>query len=294
VRGQPVDQFSFQADPREPVLNVLVRAEGGGDAMWRPEVTHGDAALVRIPTALFADGRSEVPLSRYRALPRVSGRSWNFHNRFIDDTLLYGAGEFAQAPDRGGAELVAVPVHGGPPTILRLPHAVDRIEALGRDGLVVGSGAASSLGFSGIEIGRGGVRLGDLFMLPRAEEGETRSHAFFFRADADSPEGASGILGLPVARPVAPAYARLLGNGAAMLFLRRNARRFDHAGEIVAKADGARDDGCEASCVDWYGNARPIFLGNRVFALLGYELVEGRLENGRIREVRRVNFAPTR
>jgi hypothetical protein len=295
VRGEPVDQFSFQPDAREPVLNVLVRSgTGGGDAMWRPEVTAGDAALVRIPTALFGDGRSEVPLSRYRPLPRLAGSSWSFHNRFIDDILLYGGGEFAQAPDRRGAELVAVPVHGGQPTVLRLPHAVERIEALGRDGLVVGSGAAKSLGFSGIELGRGVPRLGDLFLLPAAEEGETRSHAFFFRPDAGAPDGASGILGLPVARPVAPAYARLLGNGSAMLFLRRNERRFAHAGEIAAKAEGAKDDGCQASCVDWYGNARPIFLGDRVFALLGYELVEGRLENGRVREVRRANFAPVK
>jgi len=44
--------------------------------------------------------------------------------------------------------------------------------------------------------------------------------------------------------------------------------------------------------VDWYGNARPIFLRGRTFALLGYELVEGREDDGRIRELRRVSFAP--
>ena len=43
--------------------------------------------------------------------------------------------------------------------------------------------------------------------------------------------------------------------------------------------------------MDWYGNARPIFIGDRVFALLGYELVEGSFTDGRIRE-RRVDFAP--
>jgi len=43
-------------------------------------------------------------------------------------------------------------------------------------------------------------------------------------------------------------------------------------------------------------NARPIFLGERVFALLGYELVECRLfghgESERITERRRISFAP--
>jgi hypothetical protein len=28
------------------------------------------------------------------------------------------------------------------------------------------------------------------------------------------------------------------------------------------------DDSCVASCMDWYGNARPIFLPNRTLALM--------------------------
>jgi hypothetical protein len=44
--------------------------------------------------------------------------------------------------------------------------------------------------------------------------------------------------------------------------------------------------------VDWYGNARPLFLRGRLFALLGYELVEGRIDEGRMLERRRIDFAP--
>jgi hypothetical protein len=53
-----------------------------------------------------------------------------------------------------------------------------------------------------------------------------------------------------------------------------------------------REDGCKASCVDWYGNARPLFLRGRIFALLGYELVEGAASGGVMRELRRASFAP--
>jgi hypothetical protein len=49
-----------------------------------------------------------------------------------------------------------------------------------------------------------------------------------------------------------------------------------------------------ALCVDWYGNARPLFLRGRVFALLGSELAEGTLEDGRMRELRRINYAPAK
>ena len=45
--------------------------------------------------------------------------------------------------------------------------------------------------------------------------------------------------------------------------------------------------------MDWYGNARPIFVGDRVFALMGYELVEGAVSGGQIRETGRASFAPT-
>jgi len=46
--------------------------------------------------------------------------------------------------------------------------------------------------------------------------------------------------------------------------------------------------------VDWYGNARPLFVRGRIIALLGYELVEGNRQGDSITEVRRVSFAPGR
>ena len=52
------------------------------------------------------------------------------------------------------------------------------------------------------------------------------------------------------------------------------------------------NDGCRASCVDWYGNSRPIFVDNRIFALMGYEIVEGRISAGGITETQRISFAP--
>jgi hypothetical protein len=44
--------------------------------------------------------------------------------------------------------------------------------------------------------------------------------------------------------------------------------------------------------MDWYGNSRPIFLGDRVLALMGYELVEARVDGDTLRTVRRASFAP--
>jgi hypothetical protein len=286
TRGAPVDQFSFREDAGEGMLNVLLRAEGSGDWMGGPEVSGGDVALLRLPIAEFGDGSGAASAARYRRLPSPGESAWNFHNRFVGDHVLYGGDAYGEAEP---ATLFAAPVRGGRAVTLRLSHAIGRIEVLGRDGLVVGSGREGSLGFTAVELA-GGARLGDLFTLAAAAEGETRSHAFFFRPDNE--DGSSGILGLPIAKPVEEAYQRFFGSAASMLFLRRDDRRFAEAGELAALVRGVADDDCKASCVDWYGNARPIFLGNRIFALLGYELVEGRLDGGRIRETGRTDFSP--
>lgn len=100
------------------------------------------------------------------------------------------------------------------------------------------------------------------------------------------------MLGLPISVPGRPGYRHLFENSAAILFLRNDALHFEEAGELEAQSEGAKDDGCRASCVDWYGNARPLFVRGRVIALLGYELVEGTVKNGRIHEMRRVSYAP--
>lgn len=292
ARGAPVDQFSFREDPADGILNVLVRSEGGGDAMWGPEVTEGEVALLRVPLGEFGDGSREASRDHYRPLPGLPGDSWSFHNRFVGNYLLYGGGAYGEAAGASGAMLVAAPVAGGTPVRLKLPHAVERIEAIGSDAMIVGGGPLG-LGFSAIELGAGSEpRLGDLYVQPDSAEGETRSHAFFFSPDPGSREGTSGILGLPIARKADPAFERFFGSSAAMLFLRRQDRRLSPAGELAAQMQNVADDGCHASCVDWYGNARPIFLGGRTFALLGYELVEGRMSDARIREIGRVSFAP--
>jgi hypothetical protein len=76
------------------------------------------------------------------------------------------------------------------------------------------------------------------------------------------------------------------------MFLQNNDLTLSSLGRLHSKASASINDACKASCVDWYGNARPIFIGDRAYALLGYELVEGQFVDGTVQERRRVNFAP--
>jgi hypothetical protein len=295
VRGMPTDQFSFREDWNEGVLNVLLRSEGGGDAMWMPEFGSGAMSLLQVPLRSFNDGGLEADRASYRLLPQAEGRSWALQNRFVGDYVLYGRGAGWGGPTTQST-LVVAGVRNGSVSVVPLQHGVDRIEAMGRDAVVVG-GDGRDLHFRAIELTDGPVpHVGDRYTMPGASQGETRSHAFFFKPEAgfDSNDRSAGLMGLPVTRAGRPGHAQLSENSAAIVFVRRSARQFSAMGELGASETGVVDDGCRASCVDWYGNSRPIFFGNRTFALMGYELVEGNFSRNAITETRRISFAPAR
>jgi hypothetical protein len=284
VRGSPVDQFSF-LESADGHLNVLVRGGADGDGMWHGETTGGPTSLLRVSLDRFGDGGGAAPAESYRALPAPSG--YTFQNRFVGDYLLYGTGSGWGPPEqRSASTLYAVPWAEGPVAELSLPHGVDRIEVMGPDAVVVGTDG-QNLHFSAVRLGRR-PELGQRYVSAGASQGELRSHGFFYKAD----DRDSGILGLPIRGASQPGYAHLVEGSASILFLRNRPSRFEELGELAARAEGSADDGCRASCVDWYGNARPLFLRGRIFALLGYEIVEGRLDAGGIREARRVNYSP--
>jgi hypothetical protein len=143
VAGSPIDQFSF-LEGGDGYLNVLVRPNGRGEAMWSSE--HGGArglAMLRVPLSSFSDGRDSAPREAYRALPSPQG--YGIQNRFVGSYLLYGAARhgsiyaYRYALDDFAHE---VP----------LTHGVDRIEALGDNAVAVGTSGAD-LTFTSLRLG---------------------------------------------------------------------------------------------------------------------------------------------
>jgi len=58
------------------------------------------------------------------------------------------------------------------------------------------------------------------------------------------------------------------------------------------KADVQTHDSykCEVSCIDWYGNSRPIFTDNRIFALMATGLVEVGIRDSKVIEQQRIDL----
>jgi hypothetical protein len=285
VSGSPVDQFSF-LQSQDDHLNVLVRSEAKGDAMWAPEAAAGNVALMRIALTSFSDGSETVPAKSYKSLPQPEG--YTFQNRFVGDYLIYGTGEgwTRQPIVEKPKPLHLVEWASGKVHQLEVPHGVERIEQMGADAVVIGTDG-KNLHFTSVRLAKQ-PQIAARYTRAEASQGELRSHGFFYKPDGTD----TGMLGLPISTPGRAGYKHLFESSAAILFLRNDALQFKEIGELGAQAEKAVDDRCRASCVDWYGNARPIFLRGRVFALLGYELVEGKMNDGRIHELRRVNYAP--
>jgi hypothetical protein len=285
VAGSPIDQFSF-LEGDDGHLNVLVRSNGSGDGMWAAEVNHGDLALLRVPLGSFSDGRDSAPAHLYQRLPKPEGHT--VQSRYIGKYLLYGGGTGWYRPlgSAMDAEIYAVRyAEQGAVYSVPLGHSVDRIEALGQHAVAVGSDGRN-LQFTSLRLGRYPVAVGE-YSRANAAQGETRSHGFFYRAESDQ----DGLLGLPIIGGEDSAVRQLRYTSASLLYLRNRGLNFSELGTLDARPGANRDDGCRASCVDWYGNARPLFVRGRVFALLGYEIVEGKLTGQRIVESRRINFA---
>jgi len=161
-----------------------------------------------------------------------------------------------------------------------LRNSTERIEAMGNDAVVVGR-SGNDLIFSSIRLDNNAIAVSG-YIQRNASQSESRTHGFFYQ-----PESAmSGLLGLPI---IGGDYQRPT---AAVKYLRNKNLQLSDLGMLAASNNSNLNDNAQASCVDWYGNARPIFIGKRVYALMGYELVEGRVSGSDIVEQRRLNYAP--
>ncbi len=283
AQGMPIDQFSFkEADGQ---LNVVLTARGGGDAMWAPERTSAQQlGLLRAPLGAFSATPGPVDARLVTRLPGAG--DWGAQNRFVGEHLLWGSG--SSWGSSTGQRRVFVTRVAAPEKVaeLTLSHDVDRLEALGADAAAVVGSTSGALVFSAIRLDGEASTVGSQHSLAGAVQGEWRSHGFFFKPQA----GGGGTLGLPV-RLSGSQYSALRYGSANVTFLSvAPDLTLSGLGALSASPTTPQDDACKVSCADWYGNARPIFYRGRVWALLGYELVEGEVAAGAMVERGRLFF----
>jgi len=294
TRGTPPDQFSL--DARNGHFRALVKGES---RTCRGSLAESRLAYLDLPLTRFSRTLAEVPGERYTPMPGV--KSDNIANRFSETYLVYGStGMYRQGLSENSMPPVyAVPV-SRPADVRAIPvrHTVLRAEQAGNDMVVTGYRNQRGLIVTLIDLD-GRPRIADQVQLEQRFEAEGRSHAFNSLIEADG----SGVMGLPTIRREGwSSRAAWRSSASDLSYLTVDRRgRMRPVGELERRFEyseegsgGVAGYSCEVSCIDWYGNSRPIFTDGRVFGLTGTELIEGRIWGDEIHEVQRLNIALSR
>jgi hypothetical protein len=220
------------------------------------------------------DGRRGVAGGGARLLPRPEGLGSPVA-AFAVGWLLYGVWGWRTADAQ---PLRFLRVGDAAADTLHVGHDVGRIEPFGDGALVLGEGHTLTL----LRLdGERPVPTGTLSLATPSPHG-TRLHGLF---GGNAPPDARLIA---IARRAYAASSASDRRGtASVLFLRADGQRLSVVGEIAAVRAPVK---CHAACFSWYENTRGVCLDGRIFALMGYEIVEAVLEGDRLREVRRVRF----
>jgi hypothetical protein len=290
AEGYPDNQFSLDVT-RDEFRALLVGSCDGPtqDGDPTPTLAYFHAPLSAVRTVSPSIASNDL----YRLAP--SPGAIEFEARFTDSHVVYGgrsswggAPPTHDDPPFRAARLVAMPTDGSAPSVLEAPHEVIRIEVVGGAAVVTGYANQEGLYVSRIDL-RGAPRISSTILLRDRFETEGRSHAFNSRVARDG----TGYLALPTAGPTDATSDRLPyeSTDSDISFVAIDAvGHLRRMGELNRGAPIHSADDCEVSCIDWYGNARPIFAGGRIFALTGADLVEGADIGGQIREVQRLRL----
>jgi hypothetical protein len=289
ISGIPLNQFSMDSQSGE----FRALAAWWPFRCYPPDDVALDVAFLKLPHRLFATRFGAVDDARITPVPSPGTR--RVENRFADDWVVYGGRKSWDSyppDDEDGpqtARAVAVPI-GAPEQarIFDFPHSILRIERVGNDMVLDGYHDDRGLSVTLLKLGHE-PRIGSMLRLDQRYESEGRSHAF---NSVVGPDG-SGLVGIPtvVAKRKAGRWWWRSDDSDVSILTLSAAGGLGSAGALHARSgDPDPSYQCEVSCIDWYGNARPIFTDGRIFGLMGTELVEGRLDSGQISELQRLDL----
>lgn len=290
TRGVPDSQFAL--DERDASLFALV-SRTPAECFTRDA---GLLELASIPAAAFDADLSRGSQVTHVALPEPpGGREWGLQMQYSPRYLVYGgslgAWRVRWHGSKGVADqsgVIAVPIDA-PERAVAVPlgHTTERLELLGDNAVAFGYGASKDFAVTSLDL-RTAPRVGTRLTLPDVGESEGRSHAFNALLNTDG----GGIFGLPTirwteyesdSREEPTEYVDFFTFGGDLTLRRSGALAASQRDEDPAYR-------CEVSCIDWYGNARPIFFRDRVFALIGLDLLEGSLTDEKVRRLASVNL----
>lgn len=281
VAGTPMDLSTFLERDRR--VHLVVRANWTGPTYWAPAGVPRSTALLTVPITDFRDGSASAPYWRYRPLPTGVGEiGWTI---FAAGKSVYVAAAPVVPEIPGTVDAVYVaPLNGGEVTRVPMPSGAWQIAPMGR--------GAATIYANGKTFDVTGIRVDSA---PRAVQRFSiltdREHAPWTEGSAYIPLSAdSGILGVYVVGTGVFSRSKLTEGPGAILLLLNDGRRLLPLGTLTAAPDPPITKDCEAACMSSHPRMRLFAVDGRIFAMLGYDLIEIRVRHGKLQELRRVRF----
>jgi hypothetical protein len=287
VRGAPIDQFSMES------------RDGRFMMLMDQSAVKQQLAFLNVSLSDFGAQYEERKADEYTLLSKMG--EGKIINRFVGDWLLIGSNEdhYGRYNDVGQRRektaikgtLTSVPLRDPKAQQTRnIPFYIKRIERAGGNAVLTGyDQEQASLHFAMVNLNAGNASLGATLKIEGTQESESRSHGFGASIDAKG----NGLIGIPTqkASPGGLTWSSSESNTSDISFIAVTPNALSPAGRFTVNGR-APSNGytCEVSCIDWYGNARPIFTGGRIFGMMGTELVEGRMERGQIQTIHRLDL----
>lgn len=298
LKGQPIDQFSFAE--RDDHLLLVSRSYPIDKPHPYSDVNTPyplETYALSIPLSDFSNNVQHIPEENYLWIdPQDYSNSWGMVNRFVDKYLLLSH----PSNDGSRRSLLKIinPLNFQIIDTLKTDFSIAQIYPAGKNAVLLGNalqGNKSASVTATLQLEYNLPNIVDTYIENESHLAESRSHSFFYR-----PYEHGGIAGFPIGRPLeGESYKRENDQ-----FFQRepiiDMNYFTIDQQLFMRSAGAlkgdrstvwsNRSTCKVSCTDWYGSARPIFIGDRIFALLKYELIEGVLSGNSVFEEQRINF----
>lgn len=244
-------------------------------------IDNKEAELIKIPDKLFnKHGNHHAKI--IKSLTGTSSLQAN--HRFIDNYFVIGS-------ERDNAsniyQLNLINILSGHTKTISLSHSINRIEPISDMLLITGKTNELSLGISLMPI-NDTQNIQSFFLIDRLES-EERSHAFNFQQFDEIL-----LMGLSTKFKSKADCNKVscfwdFQEPSDITYMGFNNHIIDYVGKLNSQHPPYED--CGDACDDWYGNTRPFFIGTRIFALSGEELIEASLtRENQIIEINRIIF----
>jgi hypothetical protein len=275
VDGEPAGPTAFFEE--HGFFDAIVRRGATGD-FASSAAGLNDLFLLRVPLSQFTASAPVAGNSRYRAVMRPLRAPSRI--RYTYGSVTIGTPRTRSEGEGAGDVVTSVDLTSARAKTFGTLGWVQRIDAAG-DKALVSTGRLGQASF----ITMSPTSISDSAFVSGLVQ---TSGEFDYRLNSDG----TALSALVIRTPNITQFDELYAGNASLVFVQMSGSYVAKLGQITPTGPASVSDGCKSSCDDWYADAHSISVGDRIFAVLGYQLIEASVVGGKLVEKKRIDFFP--